>query len=559
LLNDQGLLLKKLANVFDSARDGLWYMGLDDSVCFYNSNFYKQFDIPLDNSKLDDWIKLIHPMDLNKFKNKLKVHKYGNIERVETQYRVLTKKGIYIWIDAVGIIVSDPDETYMVGCHKDVSEQKKMEDELNYLAFYDLTTGLANKKGWLKDIKSEPEKLNIVISINNSNTYQRCWGEKAIVKFVEVIDGFCKRNILKNYRVYRVKDDILVIRMQNNPANSDGIMNGLENIFNLDFHSRNVMSFHDVSIGVFSDSSIGEDSHFNVLLKVVDYAKFYKKLTKYDGDVINDIDRMFILKDSIKQAIYNDDFFCEFQPIICSNSKRVVSFEALARWEHNTIGSVSPDEFLPAIEELGLISEFGRNIFKKSISFISEFNETFDVNINININISVLQLSENDIIDKLSDLVKYYSVDNDKVIIEVTESHILDHQSMSVEQLNKARDEGFKVSLDDFGSGYSSLIGLFRLDIDQLKIDKSLVHDSMHIPSCLAMFQHLIKHCQDNKIDLVAEGVETDDMSEFLNQLGVSFLQGYLFSVPKQRDYWFSHFVSVHQAPIDRKSVTLST
>lgn len=546
MLNEKDFLLKKLANVFDSARDGLWYMGLDDNVCFYNNTFYEQFDIPLDNSKLDDWVKLIHPMDLEKFKDKVKTHKYGNIERVDTQYRVLNRKGIYVWIDAVGVIVHDPDEIYMVGCHQDISEQKKLEKELNYLAFYDPVTGLANKKGWLKDIENESEKINIAISINNSNSYQRCWGEKAIVELVGMVDDFCNRHILDKCRLYRVKDDVLVIRIKNNLIDFDlnDVMSKLISRFNNGFSSRNIMSFHDVSIGVFNDNSTNGSSHFSVLLKVIDYAMLNKKLTIYDGDVVNDIDRIFILKDSVKQAIYNDEFYCEFQPIICSSSNNIISFEALARWKHSDIGYVSPVEFLPVIEELGLISEFGYNVFQKSIDFISEFNATFNVNVSVNVNISVLQLADLNFVDEISGLMEAYSVDNNKVIIEVTESHVLDNQSMSVEQLNKARSEGFKVSLDDFGSGYSSLISLFRLDVDQLKIDKSLVHDSMYIPSCLAMFQHLVKHCQDNGIDLVAEGVETSDMSEFLTQLGAPSFQGYLYCAPKNRDYWFSHFES---------------
>ncbi|MBY8285836.1 PAS domain-containing protein [Vibrio fluvialis] len=138
-------LLNKLIHVFDSSKDGLWYMGYDDRVQFYNSRFYEQFEMPVEDSTLDDWIKLIHPLDRDSFSKRVISHKEGNTTRVISEYRVLTRQGRYLWIEATGIIVEDDDETYMVGCHRDVSESRLFNDYLSVMVHHDSETGLYNR------------------------------------------------------------------------------------------------------------------------------------------------------------------------------------------------------------------------------------------------------------------------------------------------------------------------------------------------------------------------------------------------------------------------------
>lgn len=252
----------------------------------------------------------------------------------------------------------------------------------------------------------------------------------------------------------------------------------------------------------------------------------------FDDELNAEIQRAHLIKSQLPNAISTGQFSLAFQPKICLQSGDMVGAEALTRWVHPTIGPISPAEFIPAAEETGLIGQLSEWIFEEACRTIRNWRGTAMANVSIALNLSAVQLFKQDIVGDMRRLLDMFDLQACEVELEITETTALNHVSSAMEKLAALRAMGIKVAIDDFGTGYSSLALATGLPSDSLKIDISFVAGMLTKPNDAAAVNATIALAHSLGKVAIAEGVETEEQRDHLQNLNCDQAQGYLFSRP---------------------------
>jgi predicted signal transduction protein with EAL and GGDEF domain len=248
------------------------------------------------------------------------------------------------------------------------------------------------------------------------------------------------------------------------------------------------------------------------------------------------------MKTALRQAIDNEEFFIHYQPQVDTVSNTLTGLEALLRWKHPTKGLLSPSYFIPLAEEAGLIYEIDRWMMKKAMAQVSTWNkEGLNPGI-LALNLSIKQLEGKSFILELKENMLRYDFKPEWLELEVTEGQMMKDPEDAIAKLKEINDSSVAISIDDFGTGYSSLSLLKRLPINRLKIDKSFIYDIPNDLDDIAIVQAIIALGKSLNLDLIAEGVETEQQKDFLIESGCTDMQGHYFSYPVSaeeiRDKW---------------------
>lgn len=230
----------------------------------------------------------------------------------------------------------------------------------------------------------------------------------------------------------------------------------------------------------------------------------------------------------LKRAIAHESFHLEFQPTMDVDNGLTTGFEALLRWKHPELGMISPAQFVPLAEEAGLIHEIGEWVLRRAI----EEAATWPDHLRVSINVSAIQFRTLEIAAIIERCIGATDIAAERIEIEVTESMILADLERAQDVLSKLRQIGVRIAFDDFGKGYSSLIQLIRLPIDRIKIDRFFISQLEASEECRKMVKAIVRLARDLKIDVTAEGVETDPQLHFLKSVGCREAQGFLISRP---------------------------
>ncbi|WCE31395.1 EAL domain-containing protein [Vibrio sp. SCSIO 43137] len=533
-------LIQRLFGVFDASNEGLWYMSVDGDITFYNPTFYQQFDIDVDTAKLDDWLNLIHPLDRKRMSEAVEQH-FEYEERKTTQYRIKTKTGSYVWIQGTGVVKNENGRDYMVGSHKDISDQKLMEEYLYQAAYFDNFTGLYNRKKLIVDIddkENESVKTIVYIGVENLKSYINLYGDNILDDVLNhVIGSF---NVFSNYncQFYRVASDEFAVLIQDDLTDAEIKLFCSGCIYK--YHSLSeedgLLYGDEMSLGVYRFVP-GEMPAQNILRwasRTREYARerLDKRWIICDEVVKSQVERYFYIEKELKQVIAAKTLSVKYQPIISFGEEKILSFEALVRWNSDEFGEIYPNEFIPIAEKKGLIFDLGCVVLEKACQFIKEYNSRAEEPVRINVNVSVLQLLKSNFISSVEEIIAQTAIPKEWVVLELTETVLLDGAERAKTQLEQLRNLGYRISLDDFGAGYSSLNSFFNLPIDQIKIDRMLTQSAMTAQEPLNYLRFLLKMCSDNGVSVVVEGIETEEMILRLVEGGLDALQGYWFSMP---------------------------
>lgn len=537
------LIQRRFNNMFNSAVEGLWMMMPDGQISFYNQSFYEQFDLQ-QQTTLDQWIQLIHPEDRKPFSNNVSTHikAVGDDTRVITQYRVKNKEGTYIWIEATGINQVDDSGEYMVGNHRDITEQRKLEESVFQLAYFDKLTGLPNKDKLTLDLSKRTSSVTMVtIHVSGIKSYVSQYSEFILTDFIaSLLECF---HLFSRYesQCYRSSLDTFSVLIAEEL--SDEELGRLSNEFIHLFKAttrNNVSYFGDAYIGIYvcRDCSLSSQEIINSTYQTCEYAVEKSKLNWviYNDQVKPEVDKYFYVENHIKQAIENNEISIHLQPIVDAKSGQLKSFEALARWETEQFGFIPPDEFIPVAEALGLISLLGKKVFSKSAEFIVQYNQTWNCNLKVHVNISALQLLKETFPEKLLAITREKNAKPENLVLELTESVLIDNNQQVLEGLNELNSMGFPLAMDDFGSGYSSITSIFKLPFKLLKVDRELANQSLIESEAFEYLQFLSTLCENKKMEMTIEGIETQEMVEAFARLNVCSYQGYLIAKPMPVD-----------------------
>lgn len=236
----------------------------------------------------------------------------------------------------------------------------------------------------------------------------------------------------------------------------------------------------------------------------------------------------------VQDAIDNRDFVVYFQPKYRIQGERpeLVSAEALIRWIHPALGFISPGEFIPLFEKNGLIGKVDHYVWREAAAQIRRWREQFGVSLPVSVNVSRVDILDSELENKLSDILDEFSLDPSELMLEITETAYADHAERLIEAVNNLRSRGFKIEMDDFGSGYSSLNMLTSIPIDVLKLDMQFISRMLLDQKALRLVEMMIDIAGFLDTAVVAEGIEEEQQLTALKEMGCDIVQGYYFSPP---------------------------
>lgn len=244
------------------------------------------------------------------------------------------------------------------------------------------------------------------------------------------------------------------------------------------------------------------------------------------------------LETALHHAIENDEISLEYQPQVSVSQADFTGVEALMRWTHPQLGPISPATFIPILEETGLIDEFGHWGLNEACSqFKAWLNaRVMPAGARVSVNLSARQFIQADLAEKIFSVLHHTELPPENLTLEITESMIMKDQDHAVETLSKLRSKGIAIAVDDFGTGYSSLAYLKSLPVDYLKIDRVFVKDLNSNGEDQAIADSIIRLAHNLRLNVVAEGVEDDQVLDILGRLGCDYYQGYYFARPVPAD-----------------------
>ncbi|MGD8111652.1 EAL domain-containing protein [Vibrio sp. TRT 17S01] len=532
-----------LSDMFDVFSDGLFYMSEQEQFHLYNPNFYNKFGIENNEISLKTWMSLIHPTDRLSLHKRLKELRYIEEKKISTQYRVLRSDGQYSWIEGTVIVKNKDGKRYFIGCHRDISQEKLMENCAKRAVFRDNTSGLANTNQLTIDLEALRHKNTvnysiIYIQIDDIKSYLNLYGPQILKDLISHLVTSLKDLPEDFIGIYRVHSDdfVVLLRGYNDQFQLENLGKRILKGYHRSLDENGYLYGTEINIGIYPDIDIYNTAE--ELVKIASRTCQFagsnetRRISVYGGHTKDKVDRHFYIEQELKRAITTNTLSLKFQPIICTKENRVSSFEALVRWKSAQIGEIYPDEFISVAEKKGLIIELGYSVFAKACKFIKLYQKHHESDVKVNVNVSVLQLLNSQFPDTVKQMAHDAGVEPHKIVLELTETMILDGNKSAASQLQKLSEYGFQLSLDDFGSGYSSLNSFFDLPLNQIKIDKSIAWRSLNNPATTEYVKFIIQLCQNNNVDIVVEGIESAEMQRKFIALGASYLQGYWFSKP---------------------------
>ena len=425
-------------------------------------------------------------------------------------------------------------------------------EQIHYQAFYDELTGLPNRNLLLKEMRSgintiiEPGHLEAILFLA-LNRYQivkyglgHSRGEQLLVEVARRLEA-CALNANLIARVGEDEFAIWLADITNSELALDAaqrIRQALEMPSNL----NGTAVFSSVSIGI-ALGAIGTEEPED-LLRAADAARHEAFVRGAGNAVVFNVDmqsralEQLQLETDLQNAINLQQFYLNYQPIVSFTTGQIVGFEALIRWRHPSRGLVSPSEFIPVAERTGLIVALGEWVLSEAVACLSQWKLQFPdyLPLNMSVNLSGLQLFAPNLLPLLDSLLRLHNLKGEFLKLEITESVLMENASAAAGVLELLKARQIKVCLDDFGTGYSNLSYLQLLPIDTLKIDRSFVCCMEEGGKNLALVGAILNLASSLELEVIAEGVETEEQLIMLRALGCNSYQGYFFSRPLEEE-----------------------
>ncbi|MTJ07316.1 EAL domain-containing protein [Anabaena sp. UHCC 0204] len=246
----------------------------------------------------------------------------------------------------------------------------------------------------------------------------------------------------------------------------------------------------------------------------------------------------------LEKALSRNEFSLCYQPILSLKNNKIIGFEALIRWQHPTLGTISPDTFIPLTETSGAIIKIGKWVLKEACSQLCKWQQEFPehfASLTVSVNVSSKQLANPDFAAEVQQILQETGLKSQSLVLEITETAIIDNDIQAKETLTKLQNAGIRIYIDDFGMGYSSLSRLYELPLNVIKIDRYFV-EKLDCPNGNHIIEAITNMAHNLGLEVIAEGVETSEQILKLQSLGCHQVQGYFLSKPLEK-YAIAPFV----------------
>ena len=532
------------------SNDALWDWTYATHVLHFSDRWFEITGYDPESKASRNVEALVHPDDKESYRKALRCHLEDECEHFLCEARIRIASGKYIWVLFRGKTVKNEKNEIIrfAGSITDIEDRKRKEAEIENLAYYDQLTSLPNRIHAIETTKQSIERCEkgnhcglMFIDIDNfkyiNDTFGHPVGDKVLMQCAQVLSSLVNENI----HLARFGGDEFTILVEETTIDQMEkfgklAVRMLGRKMTIDGRFHYLTSSAGIALYPDHAETIGE------LFQKADAALHRAKLTgktkffMFNESIKHELVERMEIESALRTAIENEELWVAYQPQICTETGKIEGVEALARWNSPRLGNISPSRFIPVAEETGLIDEIGLFMLRSVVKFIRRADEGGNRNFSVSINVSVKQLHDQAFVSRFIRILKAQDVDPTRITIEITESFMIDDLDPVIARLTELRNAGFKLSLDDFGKGYSSLSYLRMLPLDYIKIDKSFIDDILaHGPS-VPLAKTIIELSHQLGLKVVAEGVEEREQLDYLNAHGCDYIQGYYYSKPNHED-----------------------
>ena len=542
---------KEFRNAFEFAAIGMAIVSPENEFLRVNRSVSEIFGRTAENLLDTGLLSLVVPEDADSVKLNLANLLGGIVQSLQSDTRFLRKNGETVWLrlSASLIVVEQP---HFILQFEDITDRKNTEDRLLHNALYDLLTDLPNRFLFIdrlqvavNRVRRDPNtRLTVLhVDFDRFKLINDRFGQHLADRMLVQASQRLRKILRATNTVARLGADEFAIFVED--GSFEEILSIVERIrqeLSRPFDLEGDVIYATVSVGVAIGSPTYESPEF--LLRDANTAlKQAKRLGRDRYEIFSDemhsrsIDFLQMETD-LRHALERGEFRLFYQPIVTLETGILAGFESLVRWDHPTRGFISPAEFIPIAEDTGLIIPIGEWILRESCRQLRSWqmisNRSSDLWVSVNV--SSKQFVQFDLVTLVASALEETGLKPRCLKLEITESTMVENIEYVASVMEKLKQTGVKLSIDDFGTGFSSLSILHRFPLDSLKIDRSFVSQIKDAETPVEIVKTIVNLANSLGLEIIAEGVETIEQLSQLRQLGCKYGQGYCFATPLAAD-----------------------
>jgi len=553
----------------NGADAGIWDWDLNSDTVFYSPRWKSLlgYDSAEVSETPSEWFDRIHPNDQLRVQAAVHNHLDGKTSRLEIEYRIRHKNGNYIWALACGVAVYNENNIpyRMAGSQTDVTARKVAEEQVRHDAIHDALTGLPNRTLFMdrldhlmKVSQREPAHAFAILFLDLdrfkivNDSLGHLVGDQLLVETARRF-GSCLK---AGDTLARLGGDEFVILLEevNETEEATAIAERLLRELRRPFVIEQHEVYTSASIGIVIDAEHRRTSQ--ELLRDADTAMYRAKqegkacYQVFDAQMHKRAISRLRLENELRRALDEEQFELLYQPIFYLPNRQLTGFEALIRWRHPERGVLSPVEFVPVAEEIGLIVPMDRWVMEKGFKQLAQWQERHPLQqpLHLSVNVSARQFDRDGLVDKIGEILEETGLPPYTLQLEITETSIMrEDDKRVIDQLLALRELGIFLFLDDFGTGYASLSYLHKLPFNGLKIDRSFPAQMDSDGKNSTFVQTMISLADSLYLFPVVEGIETESQLKNIQSIAACCGQGYHFSHPLSVDEAEQLIISVAQ------------
>ncbi len=535
--------------------DGLWDWNLKTDEVYFSPRWSSMlgFGEGEIGNALDEWFGRVHPQDLPQLQTAIGCHIDGSTPHFECEYRIQHSNQEYRWVLSRGLAVRDKEgKAYrMAGSQTDVTDRKRTEERLSYDALHDALTGLPNRVLFMDRLsqrleytKRHPGNLFAVmfVDLDRFKVINDSLGHLVGDNFLVSVARQLQTCLRPEDTISRLGGDEFAVLLNevNEVSNTVRVAERIQTQLKSAAMLKTVNRSSTASIGIAMYN--GNYAEAQEMLRDADSAMYRAKVQGgnryqiFDTTMYENALSILQLETDLKLAVEKQEWQVYYQPIVSLENGEISGVEALLRWNHPQRGMVLPNDFIPIAEETGLILQIGEYVLHQACAQAKIWRDNGYSKLWISVNLSGRQFQDKTLVKMVKRVLNETGLPSDGLRLEVTESVAMRDLDYSISVLNDLNKLGVNISLDDFGKGYSSLSYLKQFPLKVLKIDRSFIQDNDTNKSGEAITSAIIFMGQTLNMEVIAEGVETEDQLNFLKSQFCDEVQGFLFSRPRPAD-----------------------
>lgn len=544
--------LKESENRYRQLGEGIshqvWTANPNGRLDYVNSKTLRYFNKTHVELIGEGWQNVVHPDDLAESIKRWS-HSIETGEYYEVEFRLRSGDGQYRWHKSRATCGRDTsgEITKWFGTNTDIDDQKITEEKLNYYARHDTLTNLPNRVEFMNHLRAAIERADendsakfavLFLDLDRFKVVNDSLGHLVGDKLLIAIADRLRTYVRPGDVVARLGGDEFTILL-NRTGGEDEIKEIAERVqrnLSKAFRIDNYEVFTSASIGIIiSDEIMREPEDF---LRDADSAMYRAKeagkarYEVFDREMHVRNMNLLQIETDLRHALDRNEFEVLYQPIVDLKTGSISEFEALIRWRHPQLGLITPDEFVSVAEETGMIVGIGQWVLEQACWQVSKWQKNLEKDLTVSVNLSAKQLMHPAFIKEVMQILHKSGLQPRQLKLEVTENTVMEHSEKALSVLNELNELGISLATDDFGTGYSSLSYLQRFPFDRLKIDRSFIDRMDSDEKSGAIVKTILMLGENLGIQVVAEGVETQNQLDHLLRLGCQFGQGYFFARP---------------------------